>query len=113
MDLLPFHSFLTTSQSSHPLFVRRIREAQALGRWAASVGPLISKHSRALFVKKEILWVEVDHPVWRAELHYRKQQILELLNPTPSSEQTAGSEPFLLITDLRFVDPRAGRGPGR
>ncbi len=87
-----------------------MQEVEAVGRWAIAVGPAIAKHTRALRVQDRVLWVEVDHPIWRSELHYRKRQILELLNEGRSGglagQLEKAREP---IDDLFFVDPRKDR----
>ena len=88
----------------YPSMSKRIDEAEALARWEKAVGPAIAKHSRAIRVQEGVLWVEVDHPIWKSELHHRKRQILDLLN---------GSRPGLpapkqILTDLLFLDPRSG-----
>jgi hypothetical protein len=55
-----------------------------------------------------VLWIEVDHPVWKTELHYRKRQILDLLNRVPT-EVKAGTKPVELIKDLLLLDARPQR----
>lgn len=102
MGLGPLKDFLKSMGARHPSFGKRLREAEALGRWEEAVGKQIAKHSRALTVKDEILWIEVDHPVWHQELQLRKHQILEILNQNPS--ETA-------LKDLYFVSRRPGRNP--
>ena len=89
---------LRGAREKFPGFGRRLKEALAVGRWDEAVGAQIAKHARALCVKDSVLWVEVDHPIWKSELLYRKQQILEILN-----ERTAGQEAPL--SDILFLDP--------
>ena len=74
-------------------------EAEALSRWDDAVGSNISKHSRAVSIRKGILLVEVDHPIWKTELHHRKAQILSILNQSEFEERK-------IIRDIFFVDPR-------
>lgn len=83
----------------YPGFSKRIREAEALGRWELAVGPAIAKHSNAIRIDDGILHVEVDHPIWKSELHYRKRQILTLLNESAESTEKP-------LTDILFLDPR-------
>jgi predicted nucleic acid-binding Zn ribbon protein len=83
-------------QARNPVLTKRIEESAALTRWEAAVGAAIAKHSRAMRIQDGVLWVEVDHPVWKTELHYRKRQILDLLN-TEKSE---------IIKDILFLDGR-------
>ncbi len=84
------------AREKHPGYSKRMDEALAMSRWEASVGKVIAKHARAATIKNGILWVEVDHPVWRAELHHRKNQILKRLNEDGNDS----------IRDIFLVDPR-------
>ena len=84
----------------YPAFGKRLREAEAFSLWREAVGPLIAKHSRAVSVRNEVLWVEVEHSIWRSELHYRKNQILGVLN----QKSPEGDHP--IIKDIFFVNPR-------
>jgi len=98
-------------QARNPALSKRIQEADALSRWDLAVGAAISKHTRAIRIQDSVLWVEVTHPVWKTELHYRKRQILDLLNQTkakgtesqPESTQELAPE---LIKDILFLDGR-------
>ena len=94
-------------QQKYPAFNKRLKEAEAVGRWDATVGAIIAKHARAFRVQDGVLWVEVDHSIWRSELHHRKHQILDALNagiPTESAEKP--------LTDILFLDPRKPYQPG-
>ena len=87
-------------------------EAQALGRWETAVGLMIAKHSKAIRVYDSILWVEVEHPIWRSELHYRKKQILDILNgkaPGPITFLTPENQLLKdIIKDIQYIDPKSG-----
>lgn len=102
LDLLT--DILRRAAGHYPRFSRRFDEAQALGRWEEAVGAAIARHSRAVRIDDGVLHVEVDHPIWKSELHYRKQQILELLNR--GAEKCEDKRP---IQDILFVDPRGRR----
>ena len=93
---------LKKAQRSYPAFNKRLVEAEALSRWEKAVGANIARHSRAIRVQDSILWVEVEHPIWKSELHHRKRQILEILNGQANSTT---------IKDILFLDPRGGRTP--
>lgn len=93
-------------QERYPSLSKRMKEAESLTRWEAAVGAIIAKHARAVRVEEGVLWVEVDHPIWRSELHHRKRQILALLNGQPA---TGAETPP--IQDILWLEPR--RGPGR
>ncbi len=109
MSFGKFHSLLDIikkAQDAYPRFSQRLSEAEALGRWKIAVGDLIAKHSRAIRVQDGVLWVEVDHPIWQSELHYRKKQILDILNghsPCAKPGLTASQE---ILTDIHYFDPR-------
>jgi len=86
----------------YPQLGLRIGEAQALDRWEIVVGPAIARHTRVIRVEKGVLWIEVDHAIWKSELLHRKRQILDLLNADRAAV-TPGKE---VIEDLLFLDPR-------
>ncbi len=106
MSFSKFTDILKALRQRYPALSNRLEEAEALSRWDAAVGPAISKHSRAIQVKDGVLWVEVDHPVWKSELHHRKRQILEKLNQ--KIKESAPKDPP--IHDLLLLDPRPSRG---
>lgn len=99
---------LQQTRNRYPVLTKRIEEAEALARWEKAVGPAIAKHSRAIRVQDGVLWIEVDHPIWKSELHHRKRQILDILNGsapvTPTKPGLAA--PKQVLTDLLFLDPR-------
>jgi predicted nucleic acid-binding Zn ribbon protein len=76
---------------------RRIDESFAVAKWERAVGPLISKHTQVLRVVEGVLWIEVDHPIWKTELQHRKAQILAAINQSTESS---------LITDLFWVEKK-------
>ena len=100
-------------RSRNPILELRITEASALSRWDQAVGPGIAKHTRPIRVQDSVLWVEVDHPIWKSELHHRKRQILDRLNavtqaPAPAATAKSAaspSKPVEIITDLLLLDP--------
>jgi len=94
------------AQKKHPAFSMRLAEAEALGRWDVAVGELIARHSRAVRVQSSVLWVEVEHPIWRSELHYRKQQILDILNGKTLCANKGLSPPSEILKDIYYIDPR-------
>ncbi len=87
-------------------FQKRLKEAEAVSRWEAAVGPIIAKHAHAVRVEDGVLHVEVGHPIWRSELHHRRRQILEILNQGVSEESA-------ILKDLHFIDPRNQSGPSK
>ncbi len=108
-----FSDILKKLKEKYPRFGRRVQESEALSRWESIVGPMIAKHTRAIRVEKEVLWIEVDHSIWKSELHHRKQQILERLNQQNQTgalpEATPKTIPEIIpeiIKDILFLDPR-------
>ena len=99
MSFFKLADILKKLKSGNPALSQRIEEADALSRWEGAVGPQIAKHARAIRVQDSILWIEVDHPIWKAELHYRKRQILDRLNAVGSTA--------VAIQDLMLIDGRA------
>lgn len=109
MSLQSILEIIKKAQERHPAFKQCIAEADALNRWDLAVGELIAKHAQAVRVKRGVLWVEVDHPIWKAELHYRKQQILDILNgksPCGLPGTTQLTTPMEILTDIYYVSKR-------
>jgi len=101
MDAL--FEILKKIQNKNPALKQRIREATAMERWPTVVGPHISRHTRAIKVHEGVLWVEVDHPIWKSELHHRRRQILDLLNQDLKNQAPTAPP---AIQDLLLLDPR-------
>jgi len=106
MRLTSLVDIIKKAQKNHPSFSKRLAEAEALGRWEIAVGHLIAKHSRAVRVRDSVLWVEVEHPVWRSELHYRKQQIMDILNGKTPCAKAGLVPPSEILKDIYYIDPR-------
>lgn len=96
MALNSFLDILKRIREKNPTLSVRIDESQIICEWDAAVGAIIAKHARALKIKDGVLFVQVDHPVWKTELHLRKHQILAKLSE---------KNPKVKIKDLFFVDP--------
>jgi predicted nucleic acid-binding Zn ribbon protein len=106
MSFSKLMDILKKAQERYPRFSKRWVEAEALGRWEKAVGPQIARHTRAIRVQDAVLWVEVDHPIWKSELHYRKRQILEILNKAQPVQP--GAPPQETLVDILYMDPRRG-----
>lgn len=110
---------LNLARKNFPALGKRIEEAEALARWEQAVGPQIARHARAIRVQDEVLWVEVDHPIWKSELHHRRRQILEILNTgrlrgAPAPGAPASQAPDRIpLKDILFLDPRGPAGTHR
>ncbi len=97
MGIDSIKDILAKIRARNPALQNRLEEAVAVEAWEKTVGPQIANHARALKVDDGVLWVEVDHSVWRTELHHRKRQILERLN------QACGKTK---LTDLFLIEPK-------
>ena len=104
MQFKKLSDILEKAKNRYPAFGQRWTEAEAVSRWEKAVGPIIAKNSQAVCVKNGILWVEVTHSIWRAELHFRKNQILEILNGQAESAEG-------VIRDIFFLDRRQTARP--
>jgi predicted nucleic acid-binding Zn ribbon protein len=109
MQLHSLFEIIRKAQEKHRAFGTRMAEAEALGRWETAVGEVISRHARAVRVYNSVLWVEVEHPIWRSELHYRKQQILDILNGKTQCANKELSPPTEILKDIQYIDPKAIR----
>lgn len=66
--------------SQNPSLKQGVNDARILEAWAPAVGETIAKHTQAVQVKNKTLIVEVDHPIWKQELHANKKLALQKLN---------------------------------
>jgi predicted nucleic acid-binding Zn ribbon protein len=88
-----------------PSIKQGIEEARILAEWPLSVGPSIAKHTRAYQIKNKTLFIEVDHPIWKQELHANKRLALQKLNIRIST--LIG--PHACLDDLFLVSPQPKR----
>ncbi len=65
---------------AHTTLKKGVEEAQILEIWPLAVGEALGKHTRAIKLKGKTLWVEVDHPVWKQELHSNKMLAIKRMN---------------------------------
>ncbi len=63
-----------------PGFGEQITRHQAWLIWDQLVGEQIAARARPLKLRKGVLEVQVDHPVWMQQLQMMKPQILEKIN---------------------------------
>lgn len=103
MGFIRLKEILKEARRRYPGFSKSLAEAEALSRWELAVGKQISKHTKAICVKKKILYVEVDHPVWFTELHHKKRQILEILNQVELPDAQTEKE---VLEDLFFIEKK-------
>jgi predicted nucleic acid-binding Zn ribbon protein len=57
-----------------------VQDTQIIDLWPLAVGEVLAKHTRAVQVKGKTLLIEVDHSIWKQELHANKQLALKKLN---------------------------------
>ncbi len=107
MHMNSLFEIIRKAQEKHRAFGTRMAEAEALGRWEIAVGEVIARHARAVRVQNSVLCVEVEHPIWRSELHYRKQQILDILNGKVQCPNRRLSPPHEILKDIQYIDPKA------
>ncbi|NOZ60098.1 MAG: DUF721 domain-containing protein [Calditrichaeota bacterium] len=72
---------------------KEVQQNQLLAEWPEIVGEQIAKVSSAARMEDGILFVKVNHSVWRNELYYRKAELIQRLN------RKAGHN---LVKDIRF-----------
>lgn len=64
----------------------KLREWQAVQAWPEVVGEGIARHTRAEKVFRKKLYVLVDSPAWKQQLHFLKQDIVIRLNTAVGGE---------------------------
>ena len=72
----------------------RLREYAVWPHWEEAVGATIARHARPVRIRRGLLCVAVDSPVWMQELQFLKESIRAQLNTR------AGGD---VISDLFFV----------
>jgi predicted nucleic acid-binding Zn ribbon protein len=71
----------------------KIEENLAMVYWDLVVGKEISQHTAPFKITKGVLYVRVDDPVWRNELQFFKNDIIEKLNSKTGKH---------LVKDVKF-----------
>jgi len=72
----------------------RMKEADVVRRFSEIVGDNIAARAEAVSIRDGKLVVKVASPVWRQELNYSKQEIIDALNRALSDD---------IVTDIHFV----------
>ena len=72
----------------------RMKEADVVRRVSEVVGGDIATRAEAVSIREGKLVVKVASPVWRQELNYSKQEIIDALNRALSDD---------IVTDIHFV----------
>ena len=58
----------------------RLSETNVLNDWEKIVGKMIARHTKNLYIKKRILYVEFDNAALRNELSYAKTRLIAAIN---------------------------------
>jgi len=72
----------------------RLREYAVWPHWEEAVGATIARHARPVRIRRGLLCVAVDSPVWMQELQFLKESIRAQLNTRVGAD---------VISDLFFV----------
>jgi predicted nucleic acid-binding Zn ribbon protein len=72
----------------------RLREYALWPHWPDTVGTTIAKHAHPVRIRRGVLCVAVDSPVWMQELQFLKESIRAQLNVRVGSE---------VVSDIFFV----------
>jgi predicted nucleic acid-binding Zn ribbon protein len=75
-----------------------LRSERAVTAWPSAVGDKLARVAHAASLRGGVLRVECDSPVWRQELQYHREKVLQRL------EEECGER---LVRDLVFVLRRA------
>jgi hypothetical protein len=58
----------------------KYREFRLLQSWKEIMGPMVEKRTTNLQIREGVLYVQIDSPVLKNELHFGKKSIIENLN---------------------------------
>lgn len=72
----------------------KLREWRAVQLWPEVVGEAIARHTRAEKVFRKKLYVVVDSPAWKQQLHFLKQDVVARINAA------AGGD---VVRDIQFT----------
>jgi predicted nucleic acid-binding Zn ribbon protein len=75
---------------------KRVKQASVEHIWPQLVGPEIAGHTRFVKVDAGRVFIAVDSPVWRQELFFKKEALIEILN------RELGDD---IVTDIMFTGP--------
>ncbi len=76
MPFTPLKRVLESVLKEHKL-TSDVEAYRVFTQWARIAGPAVATHCRPVRINSDILYVEVDDPVWLAQLRYMKQEILK------------------------------------
>ncbi|NMB49322.1 MAG: DUF721 domain-containing protein [Bacteroidales bacterium] len=64
----------------NPFLKTKIAEQRAVGAWRELLGSGVSSYTKNVYLKRNILYVQLTSSVLRAELQMNKQNLIEKLN---------------------------------
>ena len=60
--------------------IKDLEEVKIFSAWIDIAGERMAAHTRPTNISNRILYVEVDDPLWLAQLKYMKQEIIDKIN---------------------------------
>ena len=64
----------------------RLSETVVINDWEKIVGKMIARHTKNIYIKKRILFIELDNAALRNELSYAKTRLILAINKSLNSE---------------------------
>tara|TARA_B100001964_G_C13863369_1_gene435438 strand:+ start:203 stop:478 length:276 start_codon:yes stop_codon:yes gene_type:complete len=71
-----------------------VTQGRAITLWPKAAGKEISKVTEATYLKKGVIFVKTENPVWRNELIFQKEEIINKINSLLEKK---------IIKDIRFI----------
>jgi len=79
MSFTPLKRVLESVLKEHKL-TSDIEAYRVFAQWGEIAGPAVATHCRPVRLNGDTLYVEVDDPVWLAQLRYMKEEILRKID---------------------------------
>ena len=64
----------------------KLSETVVVNDWEKIVGKMIARHTKNIYIKKRILFVELDNAALRNELSYAKTKLVAAINKSLNAE---------------------------
>jgi predicted nucleic acid-binding Zn ribbon protein len=64
----------------------KLNETRLIKSWEKVVGILVAKHTKNLYIKNRILFVQIDSSALRNELSYSREKLIRELNREVSAD---------------------------
>lgn len=59
---------------------RKLKEVNIVSQWEKLMGKAIAKHTQSVYIRKKVLFVQLDSSIIRNELVMRRESIIRHLN---------------------------------